>query len=210
MSNKGSIIIGFILLVLVGISTFLIFEIKTLERPELIPQIDIIQYRVEQALTSLDLPEYKIKTYSPVIAYACKKYNVSWKDAVAMYCVESWFDTYAVGDSLVGFTKERARGIQQNIPSTAKESAANLGFPYIKGVTEHNPIFGMISGIYTLANNYITWGNQEHAIKAYIMGTQGLRKYYAGDKRMKKLYKLAMVDESWERFCKFYNSIEDK
>jgi len=170
----------------------------------------IVEYQIEMALAKLNISEYKIKIYPSIINYACNKYSFKdWKTVVCMIMVESYFDEYAVGDSLVGFTKERARGIMQHLPSTMKANSERLGFKYEKYLTEHNPISGIISGTYLLSDLDRIWGGDlERVVKSYILGASNLRKYYEGNKRVKILYQKAMIDESWERFQKFYNSLE--
>lgn len=163
--------------------------------------------QIREVLISFKLPKYKVEIYPKIIWYASKRFNVDWREGVSLALMESYLDPYAVGDSLKGFTNLRALGIMQTLPSTAKEISGTLGLPYKYGITEHNPVFGLIGGIYYFSGRKLAWGSLEHSVKAYIMGDSKLRRYYEGNKRMKKLYKKAKVDQSWERFSRFYSKI---
>lgn len=198
-----------ILLYLTCLAVFLLFADRVKERyfrpTQSISLSAMTEDRVRVALKKLNVKPYLVDMLPSIITYSSIRFNVPWEDIVTTIQVESWFNEYAVGDSIEE-TTQRAVGLGQMLPSTGEEVAAKLGLPWNGTSTLVNPIFSIQAIAFYIAEEYIIWNSRENMVKAYYIGNGHLREYYRGDKTF---YNKMKADTHWGKYSYYYKYISE-
>ena len=134
--------------------------------------------RIEKHLIdSFYLDEERAKICAILIETNAKRWNIEWQKIAALMRVESNFDYYAKSQLTKGSKNElmqRAYGLMQTKPTTAKACADELDIPWNGLETVTNPIDNTTLGTYYYAKMCLIFPDFRKSVNAYNSGPQAV------------------------------------
>jgi len=166
------------------------------------PEIEIKNKLIE----IYNFNNYDASIYSAIIFKSSERFNIEWEKIAAKIRVESNFDPFIKSELtkiLADEKKQRAYGLLQLKPITARECAKELKIDWNGIPTLYNPITNTLLGTYYYAKMEIPFKKDfEKAEKSYNVGLQGFYLGFASERHWLKVFleykKLKGLDYSVE------------